>query len=413
VPIPEPVEFVRTRWLADPDARGAYSFLAVGSSTADRLTLQRAVGGRLWLAGEASSVEQPGTVSGALLEGHRVAREIGGRGGHVVVVGAGAAGLACASALHRSGDEVVVVESRDRIGGRVRTVPVGSARTDVGASWIHGVADNPLTSLVESSGSTIVPTRTVTIRREDGSRVDDREVDLAFDVIEAIRSSTTATSTGSIADHFDPIVATLDPSVAAATRAVVASEVVQSEGADLDDASIACIHESCVSSGDEAMVAEGLTDGLEELARGLDIRLRWRAREVAIREKAVAVADVAGDVLETDRCVVTVPLGVLQSDDVIFTPPLPIRHRAAIGRLGMGLLDKIVMRFRERFWDDTDMIYLAGDAFDIVVWSNLERVTGEPVLVGYVAGRAAATLSDASDSEVRQSALRSLTAMYG
>ena len=68
-----------------------------------------------------------------------------------IVIGAGLAGLAAARALAESGIEVVVLEARDRIGGRVWT----EDRIDLGAHWIHGTEGNPITNLARELG---VPT---------------------------------------------------------------------------------------------------------------------------------------------------------------------------------------------------------------------------------------------------------------
>jgi monoamine oxidase len=67
--VPDPVAAVVTRWGRDPFARGAYSFLAVGSSADDRAALGEPLGPRLILAGEATSVRHPSTVHGAWLSG--------------------------------------------------------------------------------------------------------------------------------------------------------------------------------------------------------------------------------------------------------------------------------------------------------------------------------------------------------
>lgn len=78
----------------------------------------------------------------------------------IVVIGAGLAGLAAASELQQRGHEVVVLEARDRIGGRIWT----SSRwpgmpLDLGATWIHGVKGNPLTDLADELGARRVVTR--------------------------------------------------------------------------------------------------------------------------------------------------------------------------------------------------------------------------------------------------------------
>src|SRR5688500_16169085 len=98
-PVPDPDGFVVTRWRADPFARGSYSYLAVGSSPADRRALATPVGDRLFFAGEATSVDQPATVPGAYVSGQAAAAAIAERaddGAGVLVIGAGVAGLTAA-----------------------------------------------------------------------------------------------------------------------------------------------------------------------------------------------------------------------------------------------------------------------------------------------------------------------------
>ncbi len=107
-----------TRWAEDPFALGSYSYLAVGSSPADRDALAEPIDDRLLFAGEAtSSGGYPGTVHGALRSGVREAERVGALGidGPVVVVGAGVAGLAAAAAIAGTGLGVTVVEARDRM----------------------------------------------------------------------------------------------------------------------------------------------------------------------------------------------------------------------------------------------------------------------------------------------------------
>ena len=68
------------------------------------------------------------------------------------MIGAGVSGLTAARELQRDGHDVVVVEGRDRIGGRTWTVDLGGAPADLGGSWIHGPFENPLIDVVGEAG---------------------------------------------------------------------------------------------------------------------------------------------------------------------------------------------------------------------------------------------------------------------
>ncbi|MCJ7670625.1 MAG: FAD-dependent oxidoreductase, partial [Acidimicrobiia bacterium] len=141
-----------TRWASDPFTHGSYSFIGVGASSDDRRDIGEALGDdkvdRVFFAGEATSVANAATVHGAYESGLRAARDVGDEaedGATVVVIGAGVSGLSAARRLDQMGYDVVVLEARDRIGGRVWTDRSIGHPVDLGASWIHGIDGNPLT----------------------------------------------------------------------------------------------------------------------------------------------------------------------------------------------------------------------------------------------------------------------------
>src|SRR5512132_2623911 len=70
----------------------------------------------------------------------------------VLVVGAGIAGLTVANALAHGGVECVVLEARDRIGGRLHTVDLAGSPVDLGGSWIHMPGGNPMRAFAELAG---------------------------------------------------------------------------------------------------------------------------------------------------------------------------------------------------------------------------------------------------------------------
>lgn len=122
--------------------------------------LAEPIADRLFITGEATAISYPATVRGAIESGLRTAGEIarGSEGGRtVIVVGAGASGLACARKLVDDGFDVTVLEGRDRVGGRVRSEELDGVPAELGASWIQGLTGSPLVGMAEDAGVEIVP----------------------------------------------------------------------------------------------------------------------------------------------------------------------------------------------------------------------------------------------------------------
>ncbi|MEC9427505.1 MAG: FAD-dependent oxidoreductase, partial [Actinomycetota bacterium] len=186
-----------TRWGQDPWARGSYSYLGPGASSATRRMLARPIDDRLFFAGEATDTEHPATVHGALASGQRAAVEVqeASKPGLIVVVGAGVAGLGAARDLTAAGREVVVVESRQRIGGRVWSDTMGGVPVDLGGSWLHGLRDNPLADLAASLDIDLIGTdyEDAVLFDADGRPVDWSHLDHLYDLVEDMLSSSRST----------------------------------------------------------------------------------------------------------------------------------------------------------------------------------------------------------------------------
>lgn len=136
-----------------------------------------------------------------------------------------------------------------------------------------------------------------------------------------------------------------------------------------------------------------------------------------------------GEVIEADKVILTVPLGVLKQNSIEFIPPLPEWKQAAISRLGFGLLNKIVLVFEEPFWDvDRDMFGLlreprSGTGFDqddyragrgqFYLFWNCIKTSGLPVLVALMAGDSAYEAEVKSDRELVSSCVAQLRNVFG
>ncbi len=412
-----------TRWHLDPFSRGSYSFLPVGATPSDRQILQEPVGDRLYLAGEHTDIGAPGTTHGALESGRRAAQQlldneaVGTRTGPFLVIGAGFAGLGAARLLADRGLDVMVVEARGRIGGRVFTSPNLASPVDLGASWIHGIDDNPIAALARSTGVrwSVANGDETLVFDLDRNPLSTREASVVQTVAETVIESARAAAgdLGSDTDLASLITAELDATgLDAAGTAVLMAEIrriVEHElAADLSELSARESDEGDEVRGDEVILPGGYAPLVDALAAGLTISLDTVVTAIRADDRSVTVVTPAGD-LEAEAVIVTVPLGVLQARAIRFEPVLPGSHVRAIKRLGMGVLNKVVLRFAEQFWPkDVDLIGITRPDGRLIEWLNLAKYTGRPLLVGFTAGTAARELERCSDKEIIAEAVAEL-----
>ena len=420
--VPGPVAMIRTSWSIDPWARGSYSFMAVGADPEMRAALAAPVDGRLFFAGEVTSSEAPATVHGAQASGGRVAGEVGAvadDGDLVVVIGAGIAGLTAARQLRDLGRDVVVLEARDRIGGRLDTVqPEGwPIPVERGASWVHDVDASDLADTLDELGIDAV-------LFDYGSLVVDAEgeeladaaawTEPAADAVEiAVEWAADQDDDRSLLDALDESDAVAragaDPAAVAhlldteVTTEVAASPDVLSAWWGLDEG----------TEGDDLLVVGGYAGLADALADGLDVRLATAVSGVEHSTGGARITTADGEVIVADRVVVTVPLGVLKAGAITFEPPLPDDKVAAIEAIGMGLLDKVWLRFDEQFWSSDVLMWtlVAEPGTPYTEWFNLAPVTGEPVLLALVGGEVAAAWAGRSDDEVEAAAMATLRSL--
>lgn len=342
----------------------------------------------------------------------------------VVVIGAGLAGLAAAHALRSDGHEVVVVEARDRVGGRIWTsrawpdLPV-----DLGASWIHGTSGNPLTALADSAGAARLVTRyerAVTYGPSGRPLTDDEERRLAqvrSRLLGAIRRTRSQDDDLSVRQAIEPVVAGFahDSDERRFAAFVVQSELEQEYAGSAARLSAHRYDEADAFGGDDVLFAEGFGALTDHLAHGLDIRLGQVVREVHGDRSPVRVVT-QDAVHEADRVLVTLPLGVLQAGTVRFSPALPRAKVRAIDTLGMGVLNKCVLRFERPFWpQDVDWLQHVAPTPDAAwpEWVSFWRAARWPVLLGFQAADAGRAIEDRPDEAIVADAMRTLRTVFG
>lgn len=136
-----------------------------------------------------------------------------------------------------------------------------------------------------------------------------------------------------------------------------------------------------------------------------------------------------GQVVHADYIVSTIPLGVLKQGDISFEPPLPDWKDGAIKRIGFGVLNKVVLVYKEPFWDQNRDIFGAlrnplnrfsldqKDYFSqrgrFFQWFNCSKTSGLPTLVALMAGEAAFHTERTPDGELIDEATKVLRSLFG
>jgi monoamine oxidase len=280
----------------------------------------------------------------------------------VIVIGAGAAGLVAAAELAEAGLSVIILEARERIGGRIYSV-TGSQQfpIELGAEFIHGRPPEILKTLRDSK---------VPIREVDGDNwcvQNDRLTTCDFfsevdDILQKMNDDGPDES-------FESFLGRCCPKASAEAKQRALGYVAGFNAADPAQVSVHwLVHQMRAEEkieGDRAFRARGGYAALLELFRqrvvkaGVQVwtstivqRVKWSRGEVSI-DAVRANRKVS---LQASSVLLTVPVGVLQarrgdSGAIEFTPALPQKKLDAIAGLEMGKVLRVVLHFRERFWE--------------------------------------------------------------
>jgi monoamine oxidase len=346
----------------------------------------------------------------------------------IIIIGAGAAGLMAARELSKAGKKVIVLEARDRVGGRISTLSGHgfSVPVEGGAEFVH--RDLELTqALLKEANINYYPMEGKTYQVKDGVLYQDEEF---IDDIEVLISKLKLLKEDMpFADFLDQYFTDKK------YRNLVESAIKFAEGYDAGDTqklSSIALREEWKNSEDieDYLIPGGYSQIVNFLAEeirkaGGAIYLSSIVKEVRWQKDRVEVIDEKGQYFVAGKVIVSVPLGVLQSEPdkrgyIHFLPELT-EKRAAINQLGFGGVIKILFGFRLPFWENSlaenqsiqqmrDLGFLFSEAFVPTWWTRLPDKT--PVLTGWLAGPQANEVCHLSDDELIDKALGSLSSLF-
>lgn len=353
----------------------------------------------------------------------------------VVVVGAGIAGLSAAKHLQAAGFEVVVLEARARVGGRVNTSTNSAGTTvELGATWIHGNQAEFETLVAGMNLATVnsdfrkmtyfrtLPSAPTVVTQSIWDDVKAKLVDaVSWNAVwHRRRAMQNVVDLHYAVGGFFPYsqgfvtnftTAALDTEFANTASKIPAEAALELVPFPSDAQAWDAFFTS--SEGDNTAFPGGFGQVAAQLATGLDIRLGEPVSAIDYSGSMVTVTTSAG-MQACDHVIVTVPLGVLKAGSIWFNPGLPMAKQSAIMRLGSGLLNKCLLEFPAgtQFWPADRAVLGTSSpvrgAFSTFL--NLQHLTGKPVLMGWLTGDAAIEREGWNDAAIAAEAMARLRA---
>ncbi|MCS6835791.1 MAG: FAD-dependent oxidoreductase [Anaerolineae bacterium] len=329
----------------------------------------------------------------------------------VLVIGAGAAGLSAAQSLHAEGLGVIVLEARERLGGRMWSdYDLAPYPIELGAEFLHG--------------STVSTWDWIVKTKLNGSRDKGETFYVYLDSLLqpdwSLQRDYLAELEAALedwdGDEDAPISALLsDLRLSDEEVRLLNNLFAPDNAADLDEYGIFGYNEATFEgdgTGDWRVV-EGYSALARAMADGLDVRLNSIVQRIAWDADGVEVTTQDGAIYEATKLIVTLPLGVLQRGSVTFDPELPSWKQRAIQRLGVGIVNKLILKFREPVWPD-DLSVLATPLSTQLWWRpGFDREEEIPIMTALIGGSSGAAFSRLSQQEAIQSGLADLERMLG
>jgi monoamine oxidase len=322
----------------------------------------------------------------------------------VVVIGAGAAGVAAGRRLQSAKLNLVVLEARARIGGRAWTAEAGGFPLDLGCGWLHSAERNAWAKIAAAEGLTVDRTPPPWGRPalEYGfSAAGQREFRAAMAEFYArLDAASEAHRDRPLADFLEP---------GGKWNSMLQAISTYINGVELDKASVG-EYEAYDDSGGNWRVVEGYGTAIAAHARALPLALDCAVKVVDHSGKRLRIETAQG-ALAARAVIVTVPSQLIAEESMRFAPALPAKIAAAAG-LPLGLADKAFLSLAdaERFPEESRIF---GKLHPEGAANYHLRPFGRPVIECYFGGKLAFELEDAGEGAFGAFAIDELASLVG
>lgn len=332
-----------------------------------------------------------------------------------LIIGGGIAGLTAARHLTEAGLRVTLLEARDRLGGRIYTHRTAQFPVELGAEFVHGRPEEIL-GLAAEGAAPIVPVQGSFRRKIKGAWVEAghliEKVDQLFANLPAdepdqsfkyyLDRSGTDDEVKQQALGYVAGFHAAEPSLISARSLLRDSRAEEAIEGD---------HQYRVASGYESLV-RAVVDRIDR--ERCDIVTNAAVLEIVWRQGQV-IARTSTTEYRAPRAIITLPLGVLKSNSVIFSPELP-EKKNAMTFLEMGPVIRVSLCFQEKFWEHdpemAELSFLFSDDPQFPTWWTSNPLPF-PILTGWAAGPNASVHTGRSEEEIVQSAVQALARIMG
>ncbi|VVC75744.1 Pseudooxynicotine oxidase [Aquicella siphonis] len=353
----------------------------------------------------------------------------------VIIIGAGIAGLSAAKTLTDNHVPLLVLEARNRIGGRIHTVYPWGIGLDLGASWIHGINNNPIAQITRDQNIATVPTHysdsqmenklaSFTIYDENKNKLSASQIRQLAAQIKQFENFISGNQ-----DKFRNL--SIEDAFVSFTKAhpmnrqsrrllhyIITNVYVFEFASDLQTLSARADapYKNSTIYGDNVIFPYGYGQILPKLVRNIPIKLNQTVKKIVYGHHGVIVETQNRKYL-ADNVIITVPLGVLKSGAITFNPPLPPNKQVAINQLRMGVYNKIYLFYDSPFWDKQSewigFLPNGDETANMLDIMNLYKFTGVPILLVFTGGSFSKQMEQKNDMQTIAMITTVLKKLYG
>ncbi|KAJ7118949.1 amine oxidase [Mycena epipterygia] len=360
---------------------------------------------------------------------------------NVLILGGGVSGIIAARALHEHGvDRFLIVEARDELGGRMRSAPFGvegrRATIELGANWIQGAGPtNPILGLARKHGLRTTESNFYTsivtydengavdyldtvnksveayinLTVAGGARVRKNQVDTTCRAGYSLVGMKPKTPQEMVAEYYVDWQYAQTPE----QTSWIASSWAHNFTYEVDQGGFS---DNNLLSVDQRGFKHLIQAEADTFLSPTQMLLNATVRTIADSGHGVLVTLANGSSISADYAITTFSLGVLQNNDVLFEPPLPMWKQEAIQSMKMAAYTKIFLQFEDKFWFDTQFaLYADKERGRYPIWQGLDLdgfLPGSGAISVTVTGDYSERIEALSDEQVQAEVLEVLRTMF-